>query len=551
MKHKNQQDFWFLILLAGCFLFCLWRTPFGNPSWDETSYLAMMHRFWLGDIPILQEWHPTQFSAILTLPVYSAYLAIHGSSDGIVLFMRYLFLIAQALTAIFLYFRIRKYGWISILCALLLFLTAKNEMYSLNYNGLGLILAILTAVLLYLKGKHQKLETYLAGICFAGLSLCTPHIALLYVLGSFALLIRREAFSEERSSWGYFTFGILTIAGIFAVFFLSKGNVVEYAAAIPELFKGADHSSSLKTGLVQYLALGKMILMNSVFTMLGVPAFAILLFLSWKKHGTKKAENTYLPIGLLLTLILLIGYQFGNNYSMIAFVPLGMLCLILDQNADRRLKKFFLFGIGYMLMMNLSSNTILNGVQFASTVCMVPSLIEAAQMIPARKKRAKALLCCCTIVMLCMDLVHKMTYCYVDESPFHLHAVYEGKGPMRGICSTEENISSYEELQTVWNQSIEGHENVMIYSLNRWLYLELIPGQHVASHTIWLKSSGESDLNSLARYYHEHSERTPDYVMVPYRAESDLQDLTAFLSPYGLVPEQTAAGVIFEKGEQE
>ena len=549
MRRMNKQDCLVLVLLLSGLVFSFWRAPFGNPSWDETSYLAMMHRFWLGDIPIIHEWHPTQFSALLTLPIYFAYLAIHGSTDGVVLFMRYLFLIVQALTAIFLYTRIRKYGWISLFCALLFFLTAKNEMYSLNYNGLGLILAMFAAVQLFLKGKHPKLDTYLAGIAFAGLTLCTPHMVFVYLVYSIVLLFRRVCHSETEGGWGTFTLGILTIAGIFLAVLLSEGSVSEYVSSIPELLSGADHSSSLKTGIIQYLALAKMIITNSVFTMIGVPAYVVLLILAWKNRGKKKIGNRYLMIGLLLTIVLLIGYQFGNNYSMVAFVPLGILVFILDQRAEEELKKFFLSGIGYMLMMNLSSNTILNGVQLASTVCMVPALLATSDLISPKKKKALFMLGCCGILMIGMDVVHKLTYCYVDDAPLNLHAVSEEEGPMRGICSTEENVQSYEDLQSIWDQSIEGHQNVLIYSLNRWLYLELQPGQHVASHTIWLKSTGESDLQQLSRYYEKNPDRIPDYVLVPYQSEADLEGFSEFLSAYGLNPEQTSAGTIYEKGE--
>ena len=53
----------------------------------------------------------------------------------------------------------------------------------------------------------------------------------------------------------------------------------------------------------------------------------------------------------------------------------------------------------------------------------------------------------------------------------------------------------------------------------------------------------------LSLYYEKNPDRIPDYVLVPYQSEADLEGFSEFLSAYGLNPEQTSAGTIYEKGE--
>lgn len=48
-------------------------------SWnDEALYLAEIHRLLLGGKPFVDEWHPTQFYAVLFVPFYYTYVKLRG-----------------------------------------------------------------------------------------------------------------------------------------------------------------------------------------------------------------------------------------------------------------------------------------------------------------------------------------------------------------------------------------------------------------------------------------------------------------------------------------
>ena len=75
------------VLLYRCFFSFVWS--------DESFYLSLVHRFWAGDAPIVDEWSGVQFYAVILLPVYSLYRLLVGSSDGVYLFFRILAVVSQ------------------------------------------------------------------------------------------------------------------------------------------------------------------------------------------------------------------------------------------------------------------------------------------------------------------------------------------------------------------------------------------------------------------------------------------------------------------------
>lgn len=80
-----------VIVLAAALL--LWRITIGIGSWGDEAYgLSTALRFHLGDRPLVDSWDTNFSSAMMALPFVKAYLAIKGSTEGILLAFRLLFL---------------------------------------------------------------------------------------------------------------------------------------------------------------------------------------------------------------------------------------------------------------------------------------------------------------------------------------------------------------------------------------------------------------------------------------------------------------------------
>lgn len=93
----------FLLFWAGLF----WKCRYGFPM-DESFYILFCYRFMKGDLPILHEWNPTQISALWLHPFVWVFYKINGSSERVVLTFRYLYTVVWGLSALFLFFRLKK-----------------------------------------------------------------------------------------------------------------------------------------------------------------------------------------------------------------------------------------------------------------------------------------------------------------------------------------------------------------------------------------------------------------------------------------------------------
>ena len=75
------------------------RFRYGVDFTDEGFYNAMPYAFALGARPFVDETLVQQTSALILLPLVKVYLAVVGSADGLVLFMRHVYWVASAATA--------------------------------------------------------------------------------------------------------------------------------------------------------------------------------------------------------------------------------------------------------------------------------------------------------------------------------------------------------------------------------------------------------------------------------------------------------------------
>ena len=77
---------------------------------DESCYISFAHRFFLGDRPIVDDWHVAQTTGILLLPPFAAFYSVTHSTEGVILFFRILYAVCQMLVTAYVYISLRIYG---------------------------------------------------------------------------------------------------------------------------------------------------------------------------------------------------------------------------------------------------------------------------------------------------------------------------------------------------------------------------------------------------------------------------------------------------------
>ena len=174
-----------LISWLGALAVLRYRIPYGVNHRDEAFYSAMPYSFLIGNQPYIDERTVHQNAGLLLLPLYRLYLSLAGSSDGIILFNRYLYLVYIGFTSFLAYRLVRRIVNFSAACwaGALLVSFGYFNLLALSYNSMG-ALGFMCGVLLT---AHALLEAspgrglFVANLFFLTAVFCYPGLVVAFL----------------------------------------------------------------------------------------------------------------------------------------------------------------------------------------------------------------------------------------------------------------------------------------------------------------------------------------------------------------------------------
>ncbi|MBQ6119957.1 MAG: hypothetical protein IJK98_12040, partial [Clostridia bacterium] len=112
LKKAYGKDIVALFAFFAVFSFILLRLPYGVGITDEGFYYTVVQRVLRGDRLIADEWQITQLNSLLEIIPYELSLLISGgTTEGLILHIRYLFVFSQFLLGAHLWRRLRQFGY--------------------------------------------------------------------------------------------------------------------------------------------------------------------------------------------------------------------------------------------------------------------------------------------------------------------------------------------------------------------------------------------------------------------------------------------------------
>ncbi|HMD43747.1 MAG TPA: hypothetical protein VKH45_11755 [Candidatus Acidoferrum sp.] len=206
------QDRILLYLSLAFFVFVIgtsWHRLFiGANHTDEAAYIAMPYRLWLGDRPLIDEYWVSQFPAILLEPFVGAYVKLTGSTEGIILFFRHIYLVFNIATALVFVWVLAQRPhedrpqqdvnglplWAAVLVGALCIGFVPYGIFNLGYNELGMGFLEIGTLLLFsaiarntAPERVQARRRFLGGL-FHGLAIVS-YPTLLMGIAVFALVL--------------------------------------------------------------------------------------------------------------------------------------------------------------------------------------------------------------------------------------------------------------------------------------------------------------------------------------------------------------------------
>lgn len=531
-KHKYDILAIAAFALAACFLW--WRCKWGIGNIDESFYLTVPYRLWMGDGLFQHEWHISQLVGFLLLPFMKAYMLLSGgSTEGIVLSFRHIYVIVQTLAALWIYLRLRKMDWLAALAAALVFLLfAPSGIMALSYISLGIICFSLALVLAVTNGKNRRVDWALAGLLFAAAVLCCPYLVALYLLYSLVVLVKRlrkrpteagELFSPN--AWVWITAGAAALAAAFLAFVFSRTSLNNILAALPWIMLDPRHQSrSFLTVLTTYF--GEMLEANRLLP-LWLLAYAVLLMVARLGSFSRSRTALCYLLGLLVgacSLAALVVEDSFVNYLMFPLNLLAPYCCLLSkqQNTRRLLKNWWLPGLLYTLLIHFGSNQGFISIANASSVPLTASImicvltgreVLRAPLGPALH-RATAVMLAALLLLQLSSLAWKR-YSYVFWEPsLESQTCYVEFGSQKGLMVSEDRYHHYEMLLND-TAPVRASEpgSVLYITTFSWLYLDS-PGVEMGTYSGWLSAVDLYVADKLAAYYEMNPEKLPDAAYV-------------------------------------
>lgn len=512
---EKKKSLFFLLLLFGIAILLVVKSFVGFGWDDEGYYLAVVHRFWTGDLPILHEWIPSQLYALLLLPTYGGVRMIAGE-EGIILFFRLFYLAFRFTISLMVFFVIKRYTkrvGTAFVSAAILLIFCKENMAMYSYSDLGVSCFAISVVLL-LYGEwtaHKKKWVYfVAGLGFVASVFSNPYMLFIYVY--FVLVM--VCFWKKKKDISY-----LICLGIFtAVCCLVGFSLFGYLAARVPL-------GDLREALY-YITHNPQHELHNPF----------ISVMKWCWYAVKPYHIVVLPLlgsfllagkgkhikevfyGEMLCAVLYVVIQYffmeDKNVIGIAYIPLsvfGLFCFLITRKRDWiSMLLLYIPGILMSMAFHCASMTGIFTMTTGFTISAMASVIFIERLLREQKE-----LCSWKVVNVFLGLlllytgIIRVAYCRFNAYETVYNAWLES-GPYKGILTDEAQKEFYEESLSelaLLEEETSKEENILILGNNMWMYLCV--DRPVGSPSVW---RAEVDNPLFEPYFAMYPDKIPSII---------------------------------------
>ena len=488
---------------------------------------------------IVDEWNLSAFSSFLLMPFMYIYMAIVGTTEGILLNFRYIFTAVQGLCAVFMYFKLKRYNWFgAVAAALTFFIYAPFGIMALSYNSMGIQCVAVATVLLLTNEKRTKLPYIAAGILFAAAVLCCPFLAAAYVVYSIFVLInilKNNCFTLDildKKCWLWLTAGISALAVIFLAFVLSRASVNEIITGLQWMLNDPQHES--KGMLAVIAAYFEAVFKCNDWSMIVYAGYVALLILHVFSKG-KIPSSILFCAGAILAAMMMAPFVTWQMYINRVIFPVNIFaayCVVLSENENvkRLFKIVWLPGFMYGICIRMASTEGFLNIASVSLVSLMASLVivtvTGVEAISKTRNSFISFITVCAVAAVLVMQVGATVYTRYESVFWESGWFGAGmpaqtqtlaKGPEKGILATTEKEEMYNSfVEDVDALTAEyAPESILYISQNTWLYL-LSEDARVASFSAWLPGVDEEQLkHTMARlesYFDINKDKLPQII---------------------------------------
>lgn len=506
-----------VVVLIIAALFMLNRAKYGYIYNDEPFILTLSHRLIKGDVFLYDEWQPTQLTGFLNYPWMILFTATHNNTDGMILFFRYVYVVLNFASLLFVYLRLSNYSkkpLITGAACLYLLLFSSMDILTVSYNFYSLT-GLLLFITLCITGK-SNIEYLFAGIFFSVATLASPYLAIVFILYYlfFSLnyfVLKKDISKNLINITKMVLIGIILSIAIFICFLYGTGgNISKMLNTVSYIFTDVEYPSQS----IFQLIYGYLYTWVNKFRTFGF-MFVVFVMLSLidKKHKTLWLEAHIIAFVILTPrMIHIFLYQF--NYLIMQIGLLGLHALIIDEQRNNSYSLIAIAGVIFSFILYATSDlkqyAIANGMVLAGFASFF-LIDDYLQKHENNTKLIKTLCILLVFAQIGTEVYERMTKYYLDRDiNDNLYMIKESAA--KGLYVDQEQYDIYMNIYKDINDNIPHQAKLLVLSQEPWIYL--LNDSEYCTYSAWMTNNKEFRIKRLKEYYDLHPDKYPNYIYV-------------------------------------
>lgn len=522
-----------LIINAVLVLAVIFRAFLCISVMDEVFNIGQALRSLQGNTFLVENWDYFQTGDSFLIPFIFVFCKITGSTEGIVLFSRIVFIVLQLLMGIFLYKILsRFFDRISSLFAVVIYSTAVSfllfymwyDNWELFFRLIGLFLVFCAITSFDQKNaKKAYLMVFIAGIAHACMVFAYPTMIILYVyVLAMLFFYRRKQSAKAHNLMALFY--ILGSALVFAVFML---YVLKIGVRNLFIFNSTMAEAGLSsTGREGFFSLSSMvektkalIVENIVFYMFSLVFFAVSILILYVFRKNKHKILMFCSVMLLgcIVLLLMTVFRVDSLNTLMTYLSLYTIPLyfLVRKESDRRrhFKDLIVFlWISSFIAGVVYSMTALDGaIKFSAgtrtgAIVTVLLLFEAIKMSEIKTDR-RTFFGILVSVLVVMNVFAVYSFSFDGLKPYECSAMIKS-GIFKGIIDLPDNAKRYETVEKDLAEVIKDGDKTIAcgpFAMEFYLMTDLKPD----AANLWDPNNTELAFQYYKTYYGE-----PDIIVL-------------------------------------
>lgn len=532
---EKKQNMLFVIGLMAILLFLIWKAQYGLGGKDIPFYITIPYRVINGDVMFWDEWSMVQLSSILFIPITKAFYLVMGSTESIMIWSRFLYIVTNLIMATLLYWKIKHFGKYAILISWIYALYSPFNHNMLSYNSIGVMAAILGIVILAMARK--KRDYVYVGICYSLAAICQPLLVVVFIVAVVALivfaLIKRKRDIIKKTIITSTTCIICALPSLLYFIFLTR--VDRFVKVWPYMQEdlGIEHnfsevwSNPIRKIFGSFLTKAKYdfygISFNTVYLLLAVYLSLIILvgiyFLSiLLKKKNRQLNKLLIIIACILATIQSIIYCFSFktnpiNNMWIPWIFVGI--LLFDGQKDKIIKRIYLLSIMWGVAHTIGYATS-NGGGAVFAVAWFPTALFSILLLKGnsyiRPVNHKRIITVCLIICFSAFCFVRGASLFYDTNILKMnYRIMDG--PAKGIIVNKKDYELYNMVKNDFKKMKTKNKSIVLITERVWTYLFV--DSRLSQHSAYISGINKRSIKIIYDYRKSKNEKIPDIIYIP------------------------------------